>query len=654
MRFEKFTRWILVLAALSALIVASAAACGDDDDDDSSASTDDDTSDDDTDDDDDTSDDDTTDDDTVDDDTVDDDTADDDSVDDDDDGLPKIAVISDIHAWYPETELGDDKQTPDYPALMVHEPLEYIRNEIPDIFRAAVHDAIDRGARYILINGDFSRSVERAVYAAITKEMKEFEEDYGIDFIYVRGNHDFDDTEFVDSGRPGSVPLFGGDTLDNYWTEHLGAEEMAEMFAPFGMSATEHDGNPEEYLFYERGPATENGCGTLEPDGECVTQTQFTYVFEPFEDVWVLVLDTNGFSTNGGGSGWEPDNFKRAKPRSWDWMWDVYDRAAKQGKSVIAFGHHNLGDPLVGLTFDYLGGVFDELVFNTKQSAEELAKMGMGLYVSGHLHMNYISVTEKGKHRMIDIQAPALTNYPVAYRMLTFEDARTMQVETIVVRDVPNWDRYIDDYKSFAAAGDYPFEKFEVEQSATFDEFVNRTFRNMITTKIGDSLLDALKVIPLYSLMQLTEAGKSLDLASLESGEWLEETAGSAVAASSLDEKIEGAGLSVETFKAMSMYDFVFATIDIQFGAAHAFVKMEQAGTLEYFRFFMDQITFAEKVRNRPLIEPGSDAAVSETTSLVGGLLGLVGNVLQEYWWQRPYIGTVRIGLDDQSIEAID
>ena len=34
MRFEKFTRWILVLAALSALIVASAAACGDDDDDD--------------------------------------------------------------------------------------------------------------------------------------------------------------------------------------------------------------------------------------------------------------------------------------------------------------------------------------------------------------------------------------------------------------------------------------------------------------------------------------------------------------------------------------------------------------------------------------------------------------------------------------------
>ena len=377
--------------------------------------------------------------------------------------VPKMAVISDLHIWYPDTELGDGETEPTYPALLEHEALQYIRNEGPAISRAAILDAIARGARYIVLNGDFCNAQERAVFEAFTQDLREYEAEYDVDFLFVRGNHDAVTNENHELGQTNSVNLFQG-YLENEWTHSIGAQELFNYFAPFGLSKTDSDDSPEEYIHWERGPEAENGCGTIDPEDECTVQTQFNYLVEPFRDIWLLILDTNGFSTIGGGSGWEPDNFRLAKPRTWEWIQDVYQRASYQGKTVLTFGHHNLGDPLGGLTFDGLP-FLDPLVFDTRHSAGELIELGLGVYVSGHLHMDYINRYETDAGTLIDIQTPALANYPVGYRLFTFDDPDTLTVETVTVRNVPDWDRYLPNYQAFAAAGEYSFEAFAVEQS---------------------------------------------------------------------------------------------------------------------------------------------------------------------------------------------
>ncbi len=633
------TRW-MILVSLWLALGCVLAACGDDDDDSGSpngTAADDDTGDgpdDDTDDD------------------IDDD-VDDDADDDDVPVKAKIAVVSDLHIWYPETELGDETAIPAYPALLAHEALQYIRNEGPVISRAVILDAISRGVTHIVLNGDFSDSVERAVYDAFTEDLKGYEQQYGVDFLFVRGNHDAITNANHETGEPNTSPLFDGMLLNNSRTFSIGALELFDLFEPFGLSATDTDGSPEGYAFWEFGPQTENGCGTVESEEDCATQTQFSYLVEPVDGIWFLVIDTNGFSVNGGDSGWGGDSLKTAKPRTWAWIADVYARAAEQGKTVVAFGHHNLGDPFCGLMFDRLG-FLEGALFDTRRSATELAGLGMNLYVSGHLHMDYISEYVTDDVSIIDVQTPSLTNYPVGYRLFTFLDDATVDVETIVVRDVPEWDRYLGDYQAFADANDYSFEEFAVQDSPTFDAYVDRSFEHMISAKIvgavGDGVIPILKLVRLYDLLLLAGLGKSTQSVAVEEGRLgiLADAAFERATRNAIDDRIENAGLSVDEFKSLSIYDMAYATVRIQFGAKLAVDQMEQDGTLAYFQFFVNFM------QGRSLTFLEERVQTDRDRSLLSTLLAILDDLLNDYWWQRPYMGKVRIDLTTNAIEELE
>ena len=54
----------------------------------------------------------------------------------------------------------------------------------------------------------------------------------------------------------------------------------------------------------------------------------------------------------------------------------------------------------------------------------------MKIFVSGHLHMDYIYRHVFEDHAIIDIQVPCLKHYPVGYRMLTLHADDTLDVET--------------------------------------------------------------------------------------------------------------------------------------------------------------------------------------------------------------------------------
>lgn len=586
-----------------------------------------------------------------------DDDADDDGNDDvGDDDTPvkaRIAVVSDLHIWYPETDLGDETATPTYPALLAHEALQYIRNEGPVISRAVILDAISRGATHIVLNGDFSDSVERAVYEAFTEDLKGYEQQYGVRFLFVRGNHDAVTNANHETGEPHTSPLFGGMMLSNSRNYSIGALELFDLFEPFGLSTTDVDGSPENYIFWEYGPQTENGCGTVESDEDCATQTQFSYLVEPVENLWFLVIDTNGFSINGGGSGWDGDSLKTAKPRTWAWIADVYARAAERHKTVVAFGHHNLGDPFCGLTFDRLG-FLEGALFDTRASATELAGLGMNLYVSGHLHMDYVSEYVTDDVRIIDVQTPSLTNYPVGYRLFTFLDDTTLDVETIVVRDVPEWDRYLGDYQGFAEQNDYSFEEYGVQNSATFDEYVDRSFEHMISAKIvgavGDGVIPLLKLIRLYDLLMLAGLEKNTERVWIDDG-GLRYSAGDSVeraARNALDDRIENAGLTVDEFKRLNIYDMAYATVRIQFGAKLAVRQMEDDGSLAYFQFFVTTM------QGRSLGWAADRASSRGDRSLVSTLFAVLGSLLDDYWWHRPYMGKVRIDLTTNAIQELE
>lgn len=199
---------------------------------------------------------------------------------------------------------------------------------------------------------------------------------------------------------------------------------------------------------------------------DCYWVTDTSYLVEPAPGLWLLAIDANVYQPkqDGTGQAWDADNFSGSsdagynkvithKPHLLSWITDVVQRARAQGKTLIAFSHFPMQEFYDGAADD-IAQLMGEQKFqlNRNPRAETsrlLAETGLQIHVAGHMHINDTGVYrgENGKV-LFNIQAPSLAAYMPAYKILSVKPDNKIEVETIVLKDVPRYDELFPHYRA--------------------------------------------------------------------------------------------------------------------------------------------------------------------------------------------------------------
>ncbi len=199
---------------------------------------------------------------------------------------------------------------------------------------------------------------------------------------------------------------------------------------------------------------------------DCYWVTDTSYLVEPAPGLWLLAIDANVYQPkqDGTGQAWDADNFSGSsdagynkvithKPHLLSWITDVVQRARAQGKTLIAFSHFPMQEFYDGAADDiaqFMGEQKFQLNRNPRtETSRLLAETGLQIHVAGHMHINDTGVYrgENGKV-LFNIQAPSLAAYMPAYKILSVKPDNKIEVETIVLKDVPRFDELFPHYRA--------------------------------------------------------------------------------------------------------------------------------------------------------------------------------------------------------------
>lgn len=199
---------------------------------------------------------------------------------------------------------------------------------------------------------------------------------------------------------------------------------------------------------------------------DCYWVTDTSYLVEPAPGLWLLAIDANVYQPKQGGNGnaRDADNFSGSsdagynkvithKPHLLSWIADVVQRARAQGKTLIAFSHFPMQEFYDGAA-DEIAQLMGEQRFQLNrnprtETSRLLAETGLQIHVAGHMHINDTGVYrgENGKV-LFNIQAPSLAAYMPAYKILSVKADNKIEVETIVLKDVPRFDELFPHYRA--------------------------------------------------------------------------------------------------------------------------------------------------------------------------------------------------------------
>lgn len=228
----------------------------------------------------------------------------------------------------------------------------------------------------------------------------------------------------------------------------------------------------------------------------CAQVPDTSYLVEPLPGLWLLALDANVYLPNadGGfdGSGNAGYNALLVhKPYLINWIADVVARAKAQQKTLISFSHFPMSAFYQGQELKLTQLLSDEPAAGNSgalpdkaqlarlpsaDTSQALAATGLTLHIGGHMHLNNTAIipapdcprvaqTTRQKNcprdgtstQLVNVQAPSLAAYRPAYKLLTLENARQAQLQSIELRDVPGFNqqfgRYQQEWQQRAKAG---------------------------------------------------------------------------------------------------------------------------------------------------------------------------------------------------------
>lgn len=137
-----------------------------------------------------------------------------------------------------------------------------------------------------------------------------------------------------------------------------------------------------------------------------------------------------------------------------EWIADTVEAAKEQNKVLISFSHFPMTDFYNGAS-EEIEDIFGEGNFQLKRVPEDdtskaLAQTGLGIHVGGHMHFNDTGKKQYNiggeTYTLFNIQAPSLAGYIPAYKVLEILPQGQVEVETVIIEEVPRFDELFEHY----------------------------------------------------------------------------------------------------------------------------------------------------------------------------------------------------------------
>lgn len=369
-------------------------------------------------------------------------------------------------------------------------------NESEANFRAVLDDIAARGIRHVIVVGDYSDDGQDESVAASLALMQSYAGRFGMQFFSTVGNHDVYaycgrslDRSFLlaDGGAflvSGSKPDGEGVLFNPAMRCRSYAESLPRGLGFFRSGTELHWESP----FGPSDDLADRQYTLASPDGRHVRSfVDASYLVEPVEGVWLLSIDGNVFVPRDGEFALAEDEFDDStdagynalvahRPYMLEWIADVSRRAARLGKRLVSFAHYPAVDPFDG-TFDDEQRLFGRTIFvrrtPTRATAALLARAGLRLHFSGHLHIDNVSRQDG----IVNVAVPSTAGYPGGYRLLTLTEDGA-ELETVRIAGLPVDPSILSAYRrevaeSGLAVGD-------LLEARDFDAFAIRHLREVV------------------------------------------------------------------------------------------------------------------------------------------------------------------------------
>lgn len=346
-------------------------------------------------------------------------------------------------------------------------------NESASALDAGLKIIAERNIRHVVLLGDYTDDGQRITTASAAKVFADHEARFGTRFYALPGNHDIfgplgrHQAKYFSQavGAPALVTSDATETSDNHI---LNLGMYCEGY-PSGLTPMAAFGyfRRAEYLHWETpfgvsDLASDRTYDVSSPDGQNrYTLMDASYLVEPEDGLWLLMLDANVFEPRDGvfphgseqafidstAAGW--NSMLRCKPFIFDWIGDVARRAKQEAKTLLAFSHY----PVIDVLDDPAGRLdtlFPTSTMGKRRPSDAVAKTlvaaGVTVHFSGHLHIEGISRRRWGGGELTNIAVPSLVAFPPAFKHLTVKNG-SIDIDTVSLLALPVDQDILDVYR---------------------------------------------------------------------------------------------------------------------------------------------------------------------------------------------------------------
>jgi 3',5'-cyclic AMP phosphodiesterase CpdA len=407
---------------------------------------------------------------------------------------------------------------------------------------AALDDVAGRGIKLVALPGDFSDDGQPIHIRGLRKILDTYSKEHDIEFFAAPGNHDpvrpFDTpggkADFLGtSGKPQAIfskatPQCATDkvtviegkqsrtrpTICTDEIRYLGYQSIMSELGNFGFYPKAHYqywetpySDDQSYDFaravkqadfrnrhYEICREGTGGRFKKTDYTQCTQVPDASYLVEPVPGLWLLAIDANVYLP----SDKHPQHFEGSgnagynkmlthKTHVLEWISDVVKRAKNSDKQLIAFSHFPMTEFYDGQS-GAIADLFGEKSFQLERQPQQhvsqvLADMGLKVHVGGHMHFNDTGVVRSPSgHTLFNIQAPSLAAYMPAYKVMTLHANQQVEIETVVLNEVPRFselfEHYREEHKALRKAGAPAWDK-RILQSQNYRTFTDWHIREL-------------------------------------------------------------------------------------------------------------------------------------------------------------------------------
>lgn len=376
---------------------------------------------------------------------------------------------------------------------------------------SALDSIVKRKIKYVALPGDFSDDGQPLHLRGLKSILDRYHRDYGLEFFVAPGNHDPTRPISHPAGKPDFLgangkeqPIFSAqhpyclakNSSKNKQHPVICSDEVQELgYKPIMDLLGEHGFYPKESYRYFETPYNDytysnyqyttalqqaqftkrqyeichQGAGGKYKQAnysDCYQVADTSYLVEPTPGLWLLAIDANVYQPkkNGNGNPLDAENFMGSSDAGYnqvishkthllEWIADVVKRAQVEHKTLIAFSHFPMQDFYDGAAADIeqlMGeGSFQLGRKPATNTSKMLADTGLKIHVAGHMHINDTGVYRGDTGKVLfNIQAPSLAAYVPAYKVLTIKNDQQIEVETVVLNEVPRFDELFPHYRA--------------------------------------------------------------------------------------------------------------------------------------------------------------------------------------------------------------